>query len=81
MNTPLYCNSLTHYSRLKTRVVTIGNVPMGGDFPIRLQSMTTTDTLDTIKNVEQSIRMIEAGCEYVQAGHLYGPYICLPGAG
>lgn len=61
-----YCNSLTAYSRFKTRVVNIGDVPMGGDFPIRLQSMTTTDTLDTKATVEQSIRMIEAGCEYVR---------------
>lgn len=44
----------------------IGDVPMGGDFPIRLQSMTTTDTLNTKATVEQSIRMIEAGCEYVR---------------
>jgi (E)-4-hydroxy-3-methylbut-2-enyl-diphosphate synthase len=61
-----YSNSLTGYSRFKTRVVTIGDVPMGGDNPIRLQSMTTTDTLDTKATVEQSIRMIEAGCEYVR---------------
>lgn len=39
---------------------------MGGDHPIRLQSMTTTDTLDTKATVEQSVRMIEAGCEYVR---------------
>lgn len=61
-----YSNSLTAYSRFKTRVVQIGDVPMGGDHPIRLQSMTTTDTLDTKATVEQSIRMIEAGCEYVR---------------
>ncbi|HET6990516.1 MAG TPA: (E)-4-hydroxy-3-methylbut-2-enyl-diphosphate synthase, partial [Bacteroidia bacterium] len=54
------------YSRWKTRVVTIGDVPMGGENPIRLQSMTTTDSLDTIATVEQSVRMIEAGCEYVR---------------
>lgn len=66
MNKNLYCNSLTEYSRYKTRVVTIGNVPMGGDNPIRVQSMTTTDTMNTIATVEQSIRMIEAGCEYVR---------------
>ena len=65
MNT-LYCNSLTQYSRYKTRVVTIGDVPMGGDHPIRVQSMTTTDTMNTIATVEQSIRMIDAGCEYVR---------------
>ncbi len=62
----LYCNSLTQYSRYKTRVVTIGDVPLGGNHPIRVQSMTTTDTMDTKATVEQSIRMIEAGCEYVR---------------
>src|SRR2546430_875588 len=61
-----YCNSLTQYSRLQTREVFIGNVPLGGNNPIRVQSMTTTDTMDTIATVEQSIRMIEAGCEYVR---------------
>ena len=39
---------------------------MGGDQPIRLQSMTTTDTMDTHATVEQSIRMIDAGCELVR---------------
>ncbi len=66
MNTKLYCNSLTQYSRYKTRVVNIGDVPLGGDHPIRIQSMTTTDTMNTIATVEQSIRMIDAGCEYVR---------------
>ncbi|WP_295653816.1 (E)-4-hydroxy-3-methylbut-2-enyl-diphosphate synthase [uncultured Mucilaginibacter sp.] len=61
-----YCNSLTEYSRFKTREVFIGDVPMGGDNPIRIQSMTTTNTLDTLSTVEQSIRMINAGCEYVR---------------
>src|ERR1700752_3155054 len=66
MNIPLYCNSLTAYSRYQTREVKIGEVPLGGKNPIRLQSMTTTDTMDTMATVEQSIRMIEAGCEYVR---------------
>jgi (E)-4-hydroxy-3-methylbut-2-enyl-diphosphate synthase len=61
-----YCESLTSYVRRKSRVVNIGDVPLGGDYPIRLQSMTTTDTMDTIGTVEQSIRMIDAGCEYVR---------------
>jgi (E)-4-hydroxy-3-methylbut-2-enyl-diphosphate synthase len=61
-----YCNSLTEYSRFVTREVAIGDVPMGAGNPIRIQSMTTTDTMDTIGTVEQSIRMIEAGCEYVR---------------
>lgn len=61
-----YCNSLTKYSRYKTREVRIGDVPLGGNNPIRIQSMTTTDTMNTIATVEQSIRMIKAGCEYVR---------------
>ncbi len=61
-----YCVSTTRYKRFKTREVNIGGVPLGGDNPIRVQSMTTTDTMDTIATVEQSIRMIEAGCEYVR---------------
>ena len=61
-----YCNSLTGYSRFKTRVVSIGNIPLGGDNPIRIQSMTTTDTMKTIATVEQTIRMVNAGCEYVR---------------
>jgi (E)-4-hydroxy-3-methylbut-2-enyl-diphosphate synthase len=61
-----YNNSLTKYSRLKTREVFIGDVPLGGDNPIRIQSMTTTDTMDTIATVEQSIRIIEAGGDYVR---------------
>lgn len=61
-----YCNSLTGYSRLATREVRVGNIPIGGNHPIRIQSMTTTDTMDTQATVEQSIRMIEAGCELVR---------------
>lgn len=61
-----YCNSLTQYSRFITREVFIGDVPMGGSNPIRIQSMTTTDTMDTIGTVEQTIRMVDAGCEYVR---------------
>jgi len=61
-----YCNSLVSYSRRKTRVVNIGGAAMGGDNPIRIQSMTTIDTMDTKGSVEQTIRMVEAGCEYVR---------------
>lgn len=64
--TKKYCNSLTHYSRYKTREVFIGNIPLGGKNPIRIQSMTTTDTMNTIATVEQSIRMYNAGCEYIR---------------
>ncbi len=61
-----YANSLTEYSRRKTITVNIGDVPMGSDYPIRVQSMTTIDTMDTLGSVEQTIRMIESGCEYVR---------------
>jgi (E)-4-hydroxy-3-methylbut-2-enyl-diphosphate synthase len=61
-----YCNSLANYSRYKTREVKIGSIPLGGNNPIRIQSMTTTDTMDTLATVEQTIRMVEVGCEYVR---------------
>ena len=61
-----YCNSLTTYSRWKTREVKIGDIALGANNPIRVQSMTTTNTMDTMSTVEQSIRMINAGCEYVR---------------
>lgn len=62
----LYCNSLTQYKRLPTREVKIGDLLLGNGHPIRLQTMTTTDTMDTIATVEQSIRCIEAGAELVR---------------
>src|SRR6201985_37883 len=62
----LYCNSLTQYSRLKTLEVKIGDLLLGNDHPIRVQTMTTTDTMDTLATVEQSIRCIEAGAELVR---------------
>ncbi len=61
-----YCVSLTQPERFKTRVVNIGDVSLGGDYPIRIQSMTTTDTMDTLGTVEQTIKMVNAGCEYVR---------------
>ena len=61
-----YCNALNSYSRRKTITVKIGDLQMGSDFPIRVQSMTTTNTLDTMATVNQSIKMIEAGCELVR---------------
>ncbi|MES2587863.1 MAG: (E)-4-hydroxy-3-methylbut-2-enyl-diphosphate synthase [Bacteroidota bacterium] len=61
-----YCEN--YFSRIKnpTLEVTIGNLKLGGDNPIRVQSMTTTDTMNTKGSIEQSIRMIEAGCELVR---------------
>jgi (E)-4-hydroxy-3-methylbut-2-enyl-diphosphate synthase len=61
-----YNINLTKYERYKTREVKIGDIPLGGNNPIRIQSMTTTDTMNTIATVEQTIRMVESGCEYVR---------------
>lgn len=61
-----YCDDLFNYKRFITREVRVGNLLFGSHHPIRLQSMTTTDTMNTQATVEQSIRMIEAGCELVR---------------
>ena len=61
-----YCNDILNYSRWETREVKVGNIGIGGNNPIRIQSMTTTDTMDTMATVEESIRMIEAGCELIR---------------
>ncbi|MEP2025254.1 (E)-4-hydroxy-3-methylbut-2-enyl-diphosphate synthase, partial [Reichenbachiella sp.] len=61
-----YCPSLIDYKRRETIEVNIGGVPMGANNPIRVQSMTTVDTMDTEGSIEQSIRMVESGCEYVR---------------
>ncbi len=52
--------------RRKTRVVHVGDVRLGGDEPVRIQSMTTTDTLDTDGTVDQAERLAAAGCEIVR---------------
>ena len=61
-----YCESLAEYRRLKTKEVKIGDLLLGNFHPIRVQTMTTTDTMDTLATVEQSIRCIEAGAELVR---------------
>ena len=58
--------NLFKYNRRKSITVKIGNIEIGGNNPIRIQSMTTTDTMDTNATVNQSIRMINAGCELVR---------------
>lgn len=65
-NNLAYCESLTAYKRCPTREVSVGNIPLGGKNPIRIQSMTTTDTMNTEATVEQTLRMVNAGCEYVR---------------
>ena len=62
----LYTPSLSSYKRLETLEVKIGDLLLGNHHPIRIQTMTTTDTMDTIATVEQSIRCIEAGAELVR---------------
>ncbi len=62
----LFAESLTQYKRLKTLEVKVGDLLIGNFNPIRIQTMTTTDTMDTIATVEQSIRCIKAGAELVR---------------
>lgn len=61
-----YASSLYTYTRRSTIPVQIGDLYLGSDFPIRIQSMTTVDTMDTQGSIDQSIRMIDAGCELVR---------------
>ena len=61
-----YSESLTSYKRIQTRPVKVGNLIIGGGHPIRVQTMTTTDTMDTDATVAQVIRCIEAGAELVR---------------
>ncbi|OGR87860.1 MAG: hypothetical protein A3J74_06290 [Elusimicrobia bacterium RIFCSPHIGHO2_02_FULL_57_9] len=61
-----HCENPFSYRRRKTRVVMVGEVGVGGDNPIRVQSMTTTDTMDMDATVRQSVKMVQAGCEIVR---------------
>ncbi|TLV02811.1 (E)-4-hydroxy-3-methylbut-2-enyl-diphosphate synthase [Dyadobacter luticola] len=64
--TNLYCPSLTAYKRRETITINIGDLPMGSAYPIRVQSMTTVDTMDTQGSIDEVIRMVESGCKYVR---------------
>jgi (E)-4-hydroxy-3-methylbut-2-enyl-diphosphate synthase len=64
--TPTYCASRFAYSRRKTREVQIGNVAVGGNNPIVVQSMTTTRTQDIEGTLAQTIRLVDVGCEIVR---------------
>jgi len=61
-----YVQDLFSYRRRPTRVVMVGKVGLGGGNPIRIQSMTTTDTLDAEATFRQTLSMAEAGCEIVR---------------
>lgn len=66
MEATSYCDSLFEYKRVETQTVAVGNMLLGGSNPVRIQSMTTTDTSDTEASVAQCIRIIEAGGELVR---------------
>lgn len=61
-----FTKSLFSFSRRPTIEVNIGSIPLGGNNPVRIQSMTTIDTMDTKGSVEQCVRMINSGCEYIR---------------
>ncbi|MCI4667546.1 MAG: (E)-4-hydroxy-3-methylbut-2-enyl-diphosphate synthase [Bacteroidia bacterium] len=61
-----YALSHLNYKRIPSHEVMVGHVGIGGSNPIRIQSMTTTDTMDTMATVVQSLKMVEAGCEIVR---------------
>lgn len=63
---PRYCHNTFVYRRRKTRVVHVGDVAIGGDNPIRIQSMTISDTMDTAATVAETVQLVEAGCEIVR---------------
>lgn len=58
-----YCEKIYQTQRWRTRVVMVGPVAVGGDNPVRIQSMTTSDTRDVQATVEQIIRLADVGCE------------------
>jgi len=61
-----YCENPLVYRRRKTREVKVGNVGVGGDNPIRVQSMITCDTMDTEASIQQTIELANVGCEIVR---------------
>lgn len=61
-----YCEITYQTKRRPTRVVMVGNVGVGGYHPIRIQSMTTSNTRDVEATIEQAMRLADAGCEIVR---------------
>jgi (E)-4-hydroxy-3-methylbut-2-enyl-diphosphate synthase len=61
-----YCADPFGYARRRSRAVSVGNVIVGGDAPISVQSMTTPDTQDIDANVAQTLRLVDAGCDIVR---------------
>jgi (E)-4-hydroxy-3-methylbut-2-enyl-diphosphate synthase len=61
-----YCIDLANYERFPSRVVMIGDIPLGGGHPIRLQSMTNTNTMDINATADQCKRIFDAGADFVR---------------
>jgi (E)-4-hydroxy-3-methylbut-2-enyl-diphosphate synthase len=61
-----YCRSPFAAERRVSRVVNVGNVPVGGTHPIRVQSMLTCDTMDTAACIQQTLDLVAVGCEIVR---------------
>ena len=61
-----FCQSLFQYRRNRTTAVQVGHITIGGDAPVRVQSMTTTNTLDTEETAHQALKIVEAGGEIVR---------------
>ena len=66
MRTTNYCQSPFSYRRRPTREVKVGNIGVGGDNTIRVQSMITCDTMDTEMSIQQTIELANVGCEIVR---------------
>jgi len=61
-----YCPNPFKYERRATRVVSAGDVAIGGENPVRVQSMITCDTMDTAASIQQTIDLVNVGCEIVR---------------
>src|SRR5439155_23880530 len=61
-----YCSDPLRYRRHATREVKVGDVGIGGNNPIRVQSMITCDTMDTEASIQQTMELADAGCEIVR---------------
>jgi (E)-4-hydroxy-3-methylbut-2-enyl-diphosphate synthase len=66
MKAPAYCSDPWSYHRRLTREVKVGNVGVGGNNPIRVQSMLTCDTMDTAACIQQTLDLVNVGCEIVR---------------
>jgi (E)-4-hydroxy-3-methylbut-2-enyl-diphosphate synthase len=66
LNAAWYAASPFHYGRRKSRAVQVGDAWIGGGHPMLVQSMCTTDTLDTAATIAESLRMVAVGCELIR---------------